>query len=229
MSKELKEKKKVVKVNTYESLKALYYSGKVKPTLNKIVAELKNDSENIELILLACECLERTKNIEELSLYADLAIKLAPNVAEGYYYKGVALQHTKGKEQEALKNINQALTIDPDNPIFLKSKASTHFLLYTDYHLPLKLAEKHRAKTEESLLRVIELIEQKENPNYIDFLTIGDVFVLFSKGINAKKYYFKAVNAYNSCDESEQNKNIYKDIIKGQKACAKLMDKVTEE
>lgn len=229
MSKELKEKKKVVKINTYESLKALYYSGKVKPTLNKIVAELENDSENIKLILLACECLERTKDIEALSLYADLAIKLAPDLPEGYYYKGVALQLIKGKEQEALKNFNHALTLDPDNPIFLKKKASTHFLLYTDYHLPLKFAEKHRAKTEECLLRVIELIEQKENPNYLDYLTIGDVFVLFSKGINAKKYYFKAINAYNASDESERNKNIYKDIIKGQKACAKLMDKVTEE
>ncbi len=229
MSKELKEKKKVMKTNTYESLKALYYSGKVKPTFNKIVAELKNDSENLELILLACQCLERTKNIDDLANYADISIKLAPKVAEGYYYKGVALQHTKGKEQEALKNINKALAIDPDNTIFLKRKASTHFLLYTDYHLPIKFAEKHRAKTEECLLKIIELIEQKENPDYLDYLTIGDVFVQFSKRIHAKKYYFKAINAYNNTEESEQNKNIYKDIIKAQNACEKLMDKVTEE
>ena len=46
MSKELKEKKKVEKINSYESLKALYYSGKVKPTLNKIIAELETDSES---------------------------------------------------------------------------------------------------------------------------------------------------------------------------------------
>ena len=229
MSNELKEKKKVIKTNTYESLKALYYSGKVKPTLNKIVAELENDSENLGLILLACKCLERTKNIDELSSYADRSIKLAPEVAEGYYYKGVALQHKKGKEQEALKNFNQALTLDPENPFFLKKKASTHFLLYTDYHLPLKFAEKHRAKTEECLLKVIELIEQKENPNYLDYLTIGDVYVLFSKGIHAKKYFFKAINAYNASDESEQDKNIYKDILKAQKACKKLMDKVTDD
>ncbi len=224
-----KEKEKTMKVNTYESLKALYYSGKVKPTLNKIVAELINDPENLELILLACQCLERTKNFDELSLYADISIKLAPKIAEGYYYKGVALQHTKGKEQKALKNINKALTLDPDNTIFLKSKANTHFLLYTDYHLPIKFAEKHRVKTEESLLKVIELIEQKENPDYVDFLTIGDVFVLVSKGLHAKKYYFKAVNAYNNADKSEQNKNIYKDIIKGQNACVKLMDKTSDE
>jgi tetratricopeptide (TPR) repeat protein len=229
MINELKEKKKVMKTNTYESLKALYYSGKVKPTLNKIVAELKDDSENLELILLACQCLERAKDIEELSSYADLSIKLAPEVAEGYYYKGVALQHNKGKEQDALKNFNQALTLDPENPIFLKSKASTHFLLYTDYHLPLQLAEKHRAKTEACLLKVIEVIEKKENPNYIDYFIIGDVFVQFSKAIHAKKYFFKAINAYNASDASEQNKNIYKDIVKAQNACKKLMDKVTDD
>ncbi|MBE9467891.1 MAG: hypothetical protein IMY72_06150 [Bacteroidetes bacterium] len=229
MNKEIKKKKKVVKINTYESLKALYYSGKVKPTLNKIVAELENDSENLELVLLACQCLERTKNVDELSIYADISIKLAPKIAEGYYYKGVALQQIKGKEQEALKNLNEALTLDPDNTIYLKSKARTHFLLYTDYHLPIKFAEKHRAKAEENLLKVIKLIEEKENPDYIDFLTIGDVFILVSKTIRAKKYYFKAINAYNNSDESKQNKNIYKDIIKGQNACKKLMNKVTDE
>jgi len=224
-----KEKKKVVKRNTYESLKALYYSGKVKPSLNKIVAELENDSKNLKLTLLACQCLQRTKNIDELSLYADVSIKLAPKNAEGYYYKGVVLQHTKGKEQEALKNFNEALSLDPDNTIYLKSKASTHFLLYTDYHLPLTLAEKHRVKTQESLSKVIELIEQKKNPDYIDFLNLGDVLVLFSKGIQAKKYYIKAVNAYNTSDESKQDKNIYKDIIKAQNACLKFLDKFIEE
>jgi tetratricopeptide (TPR) repeat protein len=108
MSKEVKEKKKVVKRNIYKKLKALYYSGKVKPSLNKIVAELENDSENLDLSLLACQCLLRTKNLDELSSYADVSIKLAPKNAGGYYYKGVAFQHTKGKEQEALKNFNEA-------------------------------------------------------------------------------------------------------------------------
>jgi len=219
----------VEKKNTYESLKAMYYLGKVKPSLNRIIAELENDSENIELTLLACQCLVRAKNINDLSSYADICIKLAPKNAEGYYYKGVALQNTKGKEQEALKNFNEALTLDPDNTIYLKSKGITHFSLYTDYHLPLKFAEKHRLKTEESFLKVIELIEQKENPDYKDFLNIADVFILVNKGMHAKKYYFKAVNAYNASDESEQDKNIYKDIIKAQNACKKLLDKSIDE
>lgn len=222
-------KKKVVKIDTYESLKALYNSGKVKPSLNKIIAALEKDSENLELVLLACKCLERTKDVDQLSLYADVSIKLDPKNPEGYYYKGVVLKHTKGKEQEALKNFNEALALDPNNTIYLKSKASTHFSLYTDYHLPLKFAEKHRVKTEESLLRVIELIEQKENPDYIELLTIADVFILLSKGMRAKKYYLKAVMAYNATDEAEQDKNIYKDITKAQNACQKFMDKVTDE
>jgi len=228
MSKNVKEKNKVVKGNTYETLKALYYSGKVKPSLNKIVAELENDSENLDLSLLACQCLLRTKNFDELSSYSDVCIKLAPKDAGGYYYKGLAFQQTKGKEQEALKNFNEALILDPDNTVYLKNKATTHLLLYTDYHLPINFAEKHRVKAEVSLLKIIELIEQKENPDYIDFLTTGDASIMLSQTLNAKKYYIKAVNAFNSSDESKQDLNIYKDIIKAQKACIKLMEKFTE-
>ena len=228
MSKNVKEKNKVVKGNTYETLKALYYSGKVKPSLNKIVAELENDSENLDLSLLACQCLLRTKNFDELSSYADVSIKLAPKNSGGYYYKGLAFQHTKGKEQEALKNFNEALTLDPDNTVYLKSKATTHLLLYTDYHLPIKFAEKHRVKAEVSLLKIIELIEQKGNSDYIDFWTIGDVSIMLSRNLEAKKYFIKAVNAFNTSDKSKQDINIYKDIIKAQKACIKLMEKFTE-
>jgi len=228
MSKEVKEKKKVVKKDTYETLKALYYSGKVKPSLNKMLVELKNDSENLNLSLLACKALVRTKDFDELSSHADTSIELAPENSEGYYYKGVVFQHTKGNEQEALKNYNEALTLDPNNTIYLKSKATTHLLLYTDYNLPLTFAEKHRVKAEESLLKIIELIEQKENPDYIDFFTIGEVSIMVSQPLNAKKYFIKAVNAFNTADESNQDQNIYKDIIKAQKACIKLIDKFTE-
>jgi tetratricopeptide (TPR) repeat protein len=228
MTKEVKETKKVVKRNTYEALKALYYSGKVKPSLNKIVAELENDPENLDLTLLACQCLVRTKNFDELSSYADAFIKLAPENAEGYYYKGVSLHHTKGKEQEALKNFNEALTLDPDKTIYLKSKATTHFLLYTDYHLPIKFAEQHRVKAEVTLLRIIELIEQKEDPDYIDFLATADSCIMLSQPLNAKKFYIKAVNAFNKAEELNQDMNIYKDLIKAQKACIKLMEKFTE-
>ncbi len=223
-----KEKKEEMKGEIYETLKALYYSGKVKPSLNKILIELKNDSENLELSLLACQCLVRTKNFDDLSKYADVSIKLAPKVAGGYYYKGLAIQHTKGKEQEALKNFNEALILDPDNTAYLKSKATTHLLLYTDYHLPIKFAEKHRAKAEVGLLRIIELIEQKENPDYKDFLTIADVSIMVSRNLDAKKYFIKAVNAFNTSDTEKQDMNIYKDIIKAQKACIKLTEKFTE-
>ena len=228
MSKEKKEKKEAMKGETYETLKALYYSGKVKPSLNKILVELKNDSENLELALLACQGLERTKNFEDLSSYADITIKIAPKVAGGYYYKGVAFQHIKGKEQEALKNFNEALILDPDNTTYLKSKAATHLLLYTDYHLPIAFAEKHRVKAEVCLLKIIELIEQKDNPDYIDFLTIGDVSIMLNKTLDAKKYFIKAVKAFDAADESQQDMNIYKDIIKAQKACIKLIEKFTE-
>jgi tetratricopeptide (TPR) repeat protein len=224
-----KEKKEVMKGETYKTLKALYYSGKVKPSLNKILIELENDSKNLELFLLACQCLVRTKNFDDLSKYADVSIKLDSKFAGGYYYKGVAVQHTKGKEQEALKNFNEALTLDPDNTIYLKSKATTHLLLFTDYHLPLKFAEKHRDKAKESLLKIIEVIEQKENPDYIDFFTIGEVSTLLSQNLDAKKYFIKAVNAFNTSDTSKQDINIYKDIIKAQKACVKLMDKNIED
>jgi tetratricopeptide (TPR) repeat protein len=229
MSKEKKEKREVMKGETYTTLKALYYSGKVKPSLNKILIELKNDSENLELSLLACQCLVRTKNFDELYKYADASIELAPKIAGGYYYKGLAIQHKKGKEQEALKNFNEALTLDPDNTIYLKSKAITHLLLYTDFHLPVNFAEKHKAKAEVSLLKIIELIEQKENPDYVDFWTIGDVSSMLSRNPDAKKYFIKAVNAFNTSDKSEQDMNIYKDIIKAQKACIKLMDKIIED
>ena len=228
MSKEVKEKKKVMIRDTYETLKALYYSGKVKPSLNKILAELKNDPKNLELTLLACQCLERTKNFDDLATYADVAIKLAPEIAGGYYYKGVAFHHSKGKEQEALKNFNEALTIDPDNPVYLKSKATTHLLLFKDYHLPINFAEKHRVKAELSLLKVIELVEQKETPDHIDFLTIADVSIMLTQNLDAKKYYIKAVKAFDASDESIKDMNIYKDIIKAQKACIRLINKFTE-
>ena len=39
MSKEVKEKKTMMKNENYDTLKALYYSGKVKPSLNKIIVE----------------------------------------------------------------------------------------------------------------------------------------------------------------------------------------------
>ena len=229
MSNEKKEKKVVKKGETYETLKTLYYSGKVKPTLNKTLIELDNDSENIELALLACECLVRTKNFDDLSTYADAAIKLDPKVATGHYYKGVAIQHKKGQEQEALKSFNEALTLDPENTIYLKSKAGTHFALFTDYHLPLSFAEKHRVKAESSLLKIIELVEQMENPDYKDFLIYADVSTLLSRNLAAKKYYIKAVDAFEAADKSVQDKNIYKDIIKGQKACVKLMNTLIED
>ncbi|HET8861138.1 hypothetical protein [Marivirga sp.] len=223
------EKKKEENKNTYESLKALYYSGKVKPSLNKITAELENDNDNLELTLLACQVLERTKEFDRLSSFADAVIKLSPEISAGYYYKGVALQHVKGSEQEALKNFNKALQIDPENTVYLKSKATTHLLLFKDFDLPLKFAEQHRVKAESSLLKVVELVEQKENPNYIEFYTLAEVNMMMDQALNAKMYYLKAVNAYEVMeDESEQDKNIYKDIIKAQKKCIKQLEKFTE-
>ena len=228
MSKEVKGKKKVIKSDTYETLKALYYSGKVKPSLNKILTQLKNDAENLELTLLACQGLVRTKNFDELSSFADVSIKLAPKNGEGYYYKGVALHHIKGKEQEALKNFNEALALSPDNMVYLKSKGATHLMLYTDYHLPINFAEKHKVKAQDSLSRIIDLIGQKENPTYVDFLTTGEVSMMLSQNIDAKKYFIKAVNAFDATDESKQDMNIYKDLIKAQKGCLRLLAKFTE-
>ena len=63
----VKEGNKMTKSETYATLKALYFSGKVKPSLNKILVELKNDPENLELSLLACQCLVRTKNFDDLT------------------------------------------------------------------------------------------------------------------------------------------------------------------
>jgi len=223
-----KEGKKVNSNNVYESLKALYYSGKVKPSQNKILAELENDSNNLDLILLACQCLARSKDFEALSHHAGLAIQMDPENASGHYFKGVAIQHTKGKEQEALKNFNEALALDTDNTVYLKSKAATHLLLYKDYHLPINFAEKHRVKAEESLLRIISLIEGKEKPNYIEYFTIAEVSLMVSQSHDAKKYFIKAVNAFDKTDKEDQNMNIYKDIIKAQKACLKMMEKFTE-
>lgn len=214
--------------NTYEALKALYYSGKVRPSLNKVTAELENDSENLELTLLACQILERTKEFDRLSKYADVVIKLSPEISDGYYYKGVALQFVKGKEQEALQNLNKALKLDPENTLYLKTKASTHLSLFKDFDLPLKFAEQHRVKSETSLLKVIELIEKKENPSYKEFYILAEVNMMIDLALNAKMYYLKAVNAYEAADESEQDKNIYKDIIKAQKKCIKQLEKFTE-
>jgi len=226
MSKE--EKKNEEAKNAYESLKALYYSGKVKPSLNKIIAELENDQKNLPLILLACQVLERTKDFDRLSSYADTVIKLAPEITDGYYYKGVALQFTKGKEQEAVKNFNKALEIDPENLLCLKSKATTHMLLFKDFDLPIKFADKHRVKAETCLLKVIEIVEKKEDPSYLELFILAEVNMMVDQALNAKMYYLKAVNAYENTPEEEQNKNIYKDLIKAQKKCIKQLEKFTE-
>ncbi len=222
------EKMKEDNNNIYESLKALYYSGKVKPSYNKIVVELENDPENLKLTLLICKCLTRMKDFETLSNYADALIKLDPKNGFGYYYKGVALQHVKGKEQEALKNFNHALTLDPENTLFLKRKASTHLLLFKDFDLPISFADKHRVKAEESLLKVMELIEPNENADYHEFLTLAEVKMMVDKTLEAKMFYLKALNAFDEAEESEQDKNIYKDIVKGQRASIKLLEKFTE-
>jgi tetratricopeptide (TPR) repeat protein len=224
-----KEEKKIEdNKNNFEVLKALYYSGKVRPSLNKVTAELENDNKNLPLTLLACQILERTKEFDRLSSYADAVIKLSPEISDGYYYKGVALQFVKGKEQEALQNLNKALKIEPENTLYLKTKASTHLSLFKDFDLPLKFAEQHRVKSETCLLKVIELLEKKENPTYKEFYILAEVNMMIDLALNAKMYYLKAVNAYEATDESEQDKNIYKDIIKAQKKCIKQLEKFTE-
>lgn len=221
---EEKESKSII----YETLKALYFSGKVKPSLNKIIIELEKDPTNIDLTILACQCLVRGKDYEKLAEFADTAIKIDDKNPEGYYYKGLALHHSKGKEQEALKNFGEALSIDPENVLYLQDEAATHLALFTDYHLPLKIAEKHRDKGEESLLKIVSLIEAKENPSYTEYLTVADVSITVQRKVDAKKYYLKAVNAFEATKDADKNMNTYKDIIKGQKACAKLMEKFTE-
>lgn len=227
MSKETKESTSS-KTSTYSTLKAMYFSGKVKPSLNKILVELKNDSENLDLTLLACQCLLRAKDYDKLADFADASIELNTENGDGYYYKGMAFRNTKGKEQEALQNFDKALTIDPDNTLYLHGKATTHLSLFTDFHLPIKLAEKHRAKGEESLMKVISLIEEKENPDFKEYLTIGDVSITVSKNLDAKMYYIKAVNAFEAAADDDKDMNVYKDIVKSQNACNKLMKKFIE-
>lgn len=219
---------KEVKTNSYETLKALFYSGKVKPSLNKILVEIEKTPDDYDLILLACQCLVRTKDYDQLSDMADAAIKLDENNSNGYYYKGLALQNNKGQEQEALVNFNKALEFEPENPIYLKGKATTHLSLYTDYQLPLQFAEKHRVKGADSLAKVVSIVEAKEDATYLDLFTIGEVSTILERNLDAKKYYIQAVNAYEKADEVDQNSNTFKDIIKAQKACVKLMEKFTE-
>lgn len=92
----------------------------------------------------------------------------------------------------------------------------------------MKFAEQHRVKSETCLLKVIELLEKKENPTYKEFYILAEVNMMIDLALNAKMYYLKAVNAYEATDESEQDKNIYKDIIKAQKKCIKQLEKFTE-
>jgi len=213
---------------TFESLKAMYYSGKVKPSLNKMLVELEKDTDNLELILLTCQCLTRGKDYKQLSDLADKAIELAPENPNTYYYKGIALKNVKGKEQEALVNFNKSIALEPENTMFLKGKGDTHVLLFSDYHLPPQLAEKHRVKAEDSLMKILDIVESNENPSYTDLLNAGDVSIAIKRNLNAKKFYLKAEKTYEACEETEQNKNIYKDIIKAQKACARIMEKFSE-
>ncbi len=230
MAKEVKPKKRAVKTdaNSYEALRALYFSGKVKPSLNKVLIELEKDPNNIDFLLLSFRSLLRTKNFETLETQADKCIELDPTIADGHYYKGLALHGTKGKEQEALKSFNEALELDPDNVEYLQDKAITHFSLYTDYHLPLNFAEKHRVKGEQCLLRIIALVEGNENPTFIDYFVIANVSITIKKNMDAKKYYIKAVSAFEESTDEIQNKNIYKDIIKAQKACLKIIEQNTD-
>jgi tetratricopeptide (TPR) repeat protein len=149
-------------------------------------------------------------------------------MTDGYYYKGVALQFVKGKEQEAVKNFNKALELDPNNLSCLKSKATTHLLLFKDFDLPIKFADKHRVKAETALLKIVDLVEQMEQPSYKDLYILAEVNMMMEQALNAKMFYLKAVNSYEDTEPSEQDKNIYKDIIKAQKKCIKQLEKFTE-
>jgi hypothetical protein len=77
-------------------------------------------------------------------------------------------------------------------------------------------------------LKVIELVEQKENPSYKEFFVLAEVNMMVEQALNAKMYYLKAVNEYEAADESDQDKNIYKDILKAQKKCIRQLEKFTE-
>ena len=66
--------KTITEQEVAETLKQLFYSGKVKPSYNKIVAELEKNNENLDLIFLACQCLVRIKDFDQLLIYANKAI-----------------------------------------------------------------------------------------------------------------------------------------------------------
>ncbi len=216
------------KATVYETLKLLFYSGKVKPSLNKIIAELEKDPSNLELTLLACKALLRGKEYKSIEKYADAAIKIDDQNPTGYHYKGLAIHHNKGQEQEALKNINKALEIDPENVVFLKDKAITHLALYKDYDLPVKFAEKHGDKSRECILKIIDLVDSKAAPNYMELYAVAEASMMIEKNLDAKQYLLKAEKAFNKAEEGDKNQNVYKDIIKAQKACQRLIDKFTE-
>lgn len=213
---------------TYKTLKALYFSGKVKPTLNKLLVEIEAHPENIDFKLLACEALVRGKDYDKLSSFADDCIKLDPNSALAHYFKSIAFHNTKGKEQEAIKKINEALSIEPNNMRLIKAKADTHLDLFNDYHLPIKLAEKHGDKGQDCLLKITSLIEEIESPTYHEYLMAADVSIIIKRNMDAKKYYLRGVNAFDKTDEAEQDMNIFKELSKAQKACSKLIAKFTE-
>jgi hypothetical protein len=101
-------------------------------------------------------------------------------------------------------------------------------LLFKDFDLPIKFADKHRIKAETALLKIVALVEQEENPSYRNLYILAEVNMMMEQALNAKMFYLKAVNAYEATEEAEQNKNIYKDIIKAQKKCIKQLEKFTE-
>ena len=51
---------------------------------------------------------------------------------------------------------------------------------------------------------------------------------LLNRNLDAKKFYIRAVNAFDAADEADHDMNIYKDIIKAQKACIKKIETFTE-